>query len=137
MHSPLLDRVRDDSLVTVSGGSIARTIVAYNNSLIDISGGTIGGYLYSYQNGTVNLYGNDFGVGEQTLSYGDSLRDYGVINGDFLTGKITGTLQDGSRLSNQFYISLNDLNADIIIIPEPATVLLVGAGGLLLRRKRD
>jgi len=46
-------------------------------------------------------------------------------------GTLTGTLANGDALNSPF--SLFQPGADILFIPEPATVLILGLGGLLLR----
>jgi len=72
------------------------------------------------------------------LSFGDDLRGYGTpsdIYGYWLSGPISGILQDGSVLDSYFHIWI-DSNAQIIIIPEPGTILLLGLGGLAIRKRK-
>ena len=95
------------------------------------------------QNGTIYLQGSDFEISGQSLSYGDKLSNFGTLvynsNSDYYTGTITGTLSDGSDLNSTFYIhNLENLagTGDIIIIPEPITLTLLGLGGLLIRKRR-
>jgi hypothetical protein len=125
-----------DSTVIINGGTIGANVESAGDAIIEIHGGTIAGSLLSHGNGTIYLYGSDFRVGGHRLGSGDNLRDYGTIDGSYLTGTVTGILEDNSILNNQFNILLNDLNADIIIIPEPATLVLLGLGGLWLRKRR-
>ena len=124
------------STTIVNGGTIDSNVQAWENSTIEICGGTIS-QLLALGNGTIYLYGTEFMVGNHVLSYGDSLRNYGTINGNEITGTITGKLQDDSILSNTFTIYGLDTNADIIVIPEPASLLLLGAGGLVLRKRKS
>jgi hypothetical protein len=131
-------RIGGESTAFIVGGSFLNNIRATDQGTIDILGGTIGD-LMADSFGTIFLHGKDFRIGNTVLNIGDHLRKYGVIGGPnygFLTGVITGTLFDGSTLSSSFEVSLPDPNADIIVIPEPATIGLLAFGGLLIRRRR-
>jgi len=46
---------------------------------------------------------------------------------------LTGTLLSGDPINNQFRIGNN---AKIVLVPEPATIVLLGLGGLALLRRR-
>jgi hypothetical protein len=124
----------NNSRIYVSGGSLNDDIYAYDTGIVEVRGGSVGGVYGAFNSGTIYLYGSDFQIGGQTLSYGDSLRDYGTLstNQNYFKGIITGTLQNGSAINNSFLISART-NADIIVIPEPATVLLLGLGAAVLR----
>jgi len=128
--------------VAVNGGAINGWILASDNSMVQIRGGMFANLsdLAASSSGTIYLYGSNFSVGGVELNYGDSLRDYGVVGGpnfNDLTGVITGTLLDSSLLNCEFSVPLNNPGgADIIVIPEPATVCLLALGGLFLRRRR-
>lgn len=76
-------------------------------------------------------------IGSHALGFGESLRDYGAVNSNEIYGRITGQLQDGSLLDNTFTISILNSNADIIVIPEPATLSLLAFGSILVLRKRN
>jgi len=132
----------DDSDIQISGGTIGRDIHARENSGITISGGSIDGMLESMHSGIIYLDGSGFSIGGVGLSNGDSLRDFGTLEllgfGDpFYTGIITGNLSDGSTLNNYFQI-LESTNADIIIVPEPATLsfLITGLAAMVTRKRR-
>jgi len=128
---------------TVTGGTLA-CLAAWDNATVTMTGGSIGVGLGIYNNGTIYLDGTDFQVNGQTLSNGDKLSDYGMffegVEGwGYYTGTITGTLADGSVLDNEFNIYNTGDNAgigNIIIIPEPCSMVLLGLGGLVLMRKR-
>ncbi len=131
----------DNSVISVSGGSVGHHIGVYDNATITMSGGSVGTYLKASHDGTFYLEGTNFAINGTALAYGSKLSDFvsstDIINGyDFYTGTITGTLTDGSALNNEFRIYNNgiDYNADIIIIPEPCTLVLLSLGGLVLRR---
>ena len=130
-----------NSSVTFNGGFINDRLWAFENSIVSIRGGEFYrlddippnqdfGFVTDFvaaEQSTIYLYGNNFSVGGVALDYGDNLRDFGG------GGIITGVLSDGSLLNN--YFGLSD-EANIIIIPEPTTLLLFGLGGLVLRARR-
>lgn len=137
------------SSALITGGTIDGTLQVIHDSTVTLAGGTVGGLLLTAYNGVIFLDGSGFEITDlngvtTALSVGDRLSDYASYvdqpySDDYLTGRITGTLADGSILDNQF----NLLNlgsqagtADIIIIPEPATMALLALGALALARKR-
>ncbi len=138
----------NSSTVDVSGGTIGIYststsffgLGARGDSEITVSGGTLYGDLVAYDNGKIYLYGSDFSVGGVDLSNGESLRGFGIseeyVGTSALTGTITGTLLDGTSLNTIFRISEDDINADIIIVPEPMTISLFGLGALAIFKQR-
>jgi hypothetical protein len=118
----------DDVQATISGGQISLFVEAWDYSRVTISGGTIGGRIAAIRNGLITLVGEDFTVNGTPVDYGDFASAYGT------TGVITGILKNGDVLNNSF--ALVHPGADITFIPEPGTILLVGMGGLLLRKRR-
>lgn len=141
-----------DTQAKITGGTVEGNIIAEGTSTIELSGGSFDGELTAYSNGTIYLEGTGFQAtdldGNTTdLSYGDRLSWFGTVIDPYgwdasYVGSITGTLADGSILDSAFRVlpydvhSDFDCNADIIIIPEPASILLFGLGGLVFRRKR-
>lgn len=132
-----------NSQVTISGGHIGIEINAYMNSQITFSGGVLGyqlrangyskviisggqvGYeLWATQNSIMTIYGTDFGIDGLNVGYGPITVASGIL---------TGTLASGEAINNDFYI-YDD--ASIVLVPEPATVLLFGLGSLVLLKKR-
>lgn len=133
----------DDSQVAISGGHIGIEVNAYMNSQLTFSGGVIGyqlradgysnviisggqpGYeLWATQHGVVTIYGSDFSIDGLNVGYGPITVASGIL---------TGTLASGEAINNDFYI-YDD--ASIVLVPEPATVLLLALGGLMLRKRR-
>lgn len=114
-----------NSHITFSGGSI-HDLRAYDNSQIDFTGGIIatdlraGWYDFGPHTGVITIYGNDFNypLGEITVSF----------------GRLTGTLTNGDSLNNDFYIYDS---ASIVLVPEPVTLLLLGFGAVMLRKRND
>lgn len=103
----------------VSGGTIS-DIWATGYAQVSISGGQIKDALIAYNNSAVTIYGTDFNF------------EYGLITSR--NGRLTGVLESGEPIDVGFEVLEN---ATIILVPEPATILLLSLGGLLLgRRKR-
>jgi len=134
----------NSSQVTVSGGDIRYWLGALEDSRITVSGGKIGYGIYAgnpprWDMSIITFLGINFAVNGKPVAYGDFASDYAVPGtepgGDYcLTGRLTGTLADGGTLNKKFYI-FDD--ADVTFaIPEPATLLLLGLGGLTVLRKR-
>ena len=75
---------------------------------------------------TIYVYGSNFSVGGKSLSSGEDLRSYGVIDsyGFWLKNTITGTLQDGTEL-NAFYAIWDDSDAAIIVVEVPTVSSVV------------
>jgi hypothetical protein len=130
------------SLAEINGGAINGWILSSDNSVVEIRGGTFANLsdLKTASSGIIYLYGSSFSVNGVELNYGDSLRNYGVVGGpNFanLTGVITGTLSDGSLLNCEFFVPLNNPGgADIIVIPEPATISLLLTASVFFFRFR-
>ena len=136
----------ENATVSMSGGAVD-SLFAYKDATVTVSGGSIGQYLQAIINGTIILDGTGFQVNGQFLSPGDKLTDFGTLvewrpDGDirdYYTGTITGTLSDGSDLNNDFYIYNTGVDVgtgDIIIVPEPCSLVLLGVGGFVLCRRR-
>ncbi len=118
--------VRTKDYVKISGGTFdnpfgaKRIIYSQGISTIDIFGGHfMSNELRAIHDSTINIYGSNFNF------------EYGNIG--VSSGVLTGILQNGEIINCDFYISDN---ASIILVPEPATLLLLGFGAVMLRRKR-
>jgi len=140
-------KAEDNSLVTFSGGIIDDDIVVLDNSTVTVSGGTIGddifaGFYYAMHGehtSLISVKGSGFAINNMSVGYGDFASNYASSGTDpygnlCLTGTLTGTLANGDALNNAFYIFDN---ADITFaIPEPTTLLLLGLGAAMVRRKK-
>jgi hypothetical protein len=126
-----------NSRFSLNGGRVNGRCLAHDNTLVTIKAGTIsiadGNLFFVYENSNVELFGSNFSVDGTPVGFGESLKDYAVYNGTFYNGELTGTLLDGSSLSGDFYIYNN---ADMVVFPEPAMLLLLALGGPAMLRRR-
>lgn len=129
--------VRDNSSAFISGGVFGLGVHVYSDGEAAISGGAIGGQLYLYNRGLIILEGSNFEVNGESVGYSEFASTYAIPYTDsgghpFLGGTITGLLSSGDNLDIPFSLYYD---GDITFVPEPATILLLAFGGLLLRRK--
>jgi len=124
-----------NGVLRIYGGIFNGPVCSNDNGIVHVAGGTINDYLEAFD-GTIYLYGSNFKVGDVNLKYGDNLRDYGTVGSNpyWFLGIITGTLQDNTPLNADFGIH-TDTDGAIIIVPEPASIILLGLGALVLRKK--
>ncbi len=123
---------KDSSQVDISGGSIGY-VGALNSSQVDISGGSVAQYLVSTHFAILTIHGSDFVVDGFHFGYGELTSIYGRNPGDDPPRRLTGTLASGEPIDNDFQIGNA---AKIVLVPEPATVALLGLGALSLIRRR-
>ena len=104
------------SELTINGGEI-NDLESYHESLIHIYGGQILGDLTVYNSTAwVHIYGYDFGGSSSVVT------GFWADNTPFSINLV----DDGISTYNQIVFH---------IIPEPATLLMLGLGGLVLRNK--
>ena len=110
--------------VTISGGETG-SILALGNSHIVASGGIVPDFRVNDSSSLI-IYGENFILGEGLWFNGDQLFGTGILSGQWF---------DGTSWTTQ--ITDNDETATILLIPEPATLMLLGLGGFwLVKRKR-
>ena len=112
----------ETSTVNMSGNGVS-WLNAYDSSMVSISGGTVRS-LHAYDTSTITVLGKDFVLGSGLWLRGNEVFGTGTLSGQWLAG-------------THWTMGIwgNDETATILLIPEPATLLLFGLGGLTLRRK--
>lgn len=130
-------RTYDSSSANIHDGQIKGSIETRNSSTVNIHGGNIDlDYLAVSDLGTLNIYAGNLLVGNSPyFSESSTVNIYGYgfnYDGFLLTGFLS---DDSSFLIRE--VSFSDYShMNLIVIPEPTTVLLFGLGGLLLRKRR-
>ena len=118
--------------ITMSGGTVGGSLQAWgwDNSQVTMSGGLVSGGLQAFDGGHITIVGTNFTVDGSPVSFGR------YFASDFVEGSgvLTGILNSGALLNNPFYISTD---ASITLVPEPATLFLLGLGGLVLRKRKN
>ncbi len=117
---------KDNSQVTISGGTVGY-LNASGSSQVTVSGGIILSPLELSNNANVIMKGSNFAINGSPVGFGTIL---GVNN--WPLRRLTGTLANGDIINTLFDIG-ND--ASITLVPEPTTLLLLGLGAVMLRRK--
>jgi hypothetical protein len=110
----------DSSIFSMYGGTMDIFLVRHN-SIVNIYGGDLSRLMvYGNENGMVNLYAKDI-VYHTTGGYWNN----GWIEGSYL-----------NDIHFDFDIPSIEVASHINIIPEPTTILLLGIGSILLRKRR-
>jgi hypothetical protein len=142
--------INDSSQVDISGGYIFG-FGSYGSSQVNISGGLIGGLwtddfsqvnisggsidrdLVLLKQSKIQISGRDFEVDGQTVGFGELTSILGGNPYNEPARYLTGTLLSGELINNNFRIGYD---ARIVLIPEPATIALLGIGSLFFRKRR-
>ena len=122
---------QDNTEVNIYSGSIGDTFYVNENCIATMSGGSVGEFAI-FDDSRQTIIGSDFAVNGIVFGYGSLTSILGGSYQNELARRLTGTLDNGEFLDDIFYIGNN---AQITLIPEPATLVLLGLSGLVLMRK--
>jgi hypothetical protein len=126
--------VYGSSQVTISGGRVGEVLGVQQSSLVNWSGGSVGQYMEVGGMAALTIYGSNFAIDGIPFVFGEISSIFGGFYGDEPYRRLTGTLANGDIINNQFRIGDT---ASIVLIPEPASILLLFFGGLLASRKKQ
>jgi len=128
----------DSSSANIHDGQISESINIYNLSTVNIHGGNIDLIYFAVSDlGTLNIYGGELCVDNAPyFSESSTVNIYGYDFSYDGVRHLTGFLADGSsfifsELSPSRYSHMN-----LIVIPEPITILLFSLGSSLIRKRR-
>lgn len=136
VNTDLLGNTLGGTIVNVTGGEVTDEADAWNQGILNVYGGQFDGGLFARFGGTINIYGSGLSASLLDPNYQHTYSLY----------SLSGTLQDGTMLTNQSLFIENDgvtyghssyhlFNA----VPEPGSLALlagIGATGLLGLSKR-
>ena len=158
-------RVEDNSTATISGGVIERVLLfdqgsiimndgvigypgsiavtLHENSNMEISGGSVNGQYIQvgahpnwYESSVLTIAGPDLRVDGSPVSNGifydiDEKYIWSQLGTDY---HVAGYLNNGDYINTVVHVFDDSM---LVIIPEPATFLLLGFGGLVLKKRKQ
>jgi hypothetical protein len=134
--SPFNISARDLSIINFSGTAKGEEVYALNSATINITGGTIDD-LTAYNSGVINIYAGDISNIWAQDNTAVNILGCNLIKsltgGQFGYGFVQGIYNNQSSFEIDFMGS--DTYSHVNLIPEPITILLLGVGGLFLRKK--
>ena len=130
--SVILLYASNSSQITMTGGSISYHLEAFDSSQVTVSGGTITAGLLADNTSKMIIDGSNFAIDGTPVGFGDITSILGGSSAHDPHRILTGTLANGDIINTQFQIGNQ---AEIVLTPEPATLLLLGLGAAVLRKK--
>lgn len=136
-----LDDPPKQTIVTFVTGSEASRIHSNDTSIVDIYDGTIWSIII-HESSTMNFYGGEINrvlniFEESTLNvFGTNFLIVNGNNNDEPHASLSGTWENDNDFSFHFY-RMSEIPDNVILheIPEPASIILLGSGILLVKRK--
>jgi len=123
-------RADDASHLLISGGLFHGGITAMDQSDVEITGGrfeTDVDMLFAHEQSLITIYGSDF-----NYPYGAITATSGVLTGTLANGDtIRWSFNRGGIVPGPYYHP----GSIILAVPEPTTLLLLGLGAVMVRRK--
>lgn len=119
----VLDEASDASMY---GGHVVSGISSPDRGQFSWYGGTIAGEIrsgwssYPGASSYHKIYGYDFKID------GEVVTDF-ILTSQRYSGRLTGFLQDGTAIDND-YVIYGGSKIELIVIPEPTTLLMLGLG---------
>jgi len=125
----------DSSTFNVHEGEMWRGVFTSDSSIVNIHGGsvTLEGSLFT-DSSTLNIFGGDVFLGAPYAEDSSTINIYGYNFSEFPAFSLTGYLADGTPFE---FIELTHAisHINLIVVPEPTTLLLLGLGCLFLRKR--
>lgn len=103
-------------------------IDVYGTSIVYLNGAQLHGRMTAYNDSVFVLSGEDFSINGIKVTNGE----YNGVGLEYPYFDVSFISSQGIAFSYDFF--LND-NSRLVLVPEPATLLMLGIGGLLLRKR--
>jgi hypothetical protein len=123
----------DSSTFNMYGGQIHAGMGLSDWSTVNIYDGSVLGTFWVMDSAWLNIYGGDVSLGSPSFSESSTVNIFGY---DFAYDgwELTGFLSDHSAFSITEMTGEDYSHMNLVVIPEPATVLLLAVGALLAKR---
>ena len=129
----MIAAARENSQLTVYGGAISNLAALENGqvAVYGMSSTPMLPILVADNEGIITLHGYEFYDDSQQIGYGKITSIFGGDWGNEPERHIAVRLENGEFYGASFYLGHN---SSIVLVPEPATLLLLGLGAVVLRK---